>query len=349
MSGSVRYSTIVDLCTREAEEKFRNENKNFQPDEYESQKQLYVERELKCLPQSCLAPDSADLAECFKLFDVLHRLIKSKQILARITEEILADFQADNVVYLELRTTPRNIHNERSELVVSKADYLNTVLDSIDKFQANNRMIVRVLLSIDRTRSLEDALDTVNLAAEYRRRGVVGVDFSGNPLVSSYRKFHDAFELIGKYGLPVTVHIAEIWQDQDLDYILKEIKPQRIGHAVCLTTEYVEYLLNECRIPVEICPTSNLITKCVDRIENHTFNEFYKRDAGYPMVICTDDFGIFNTYLSNEYFLIARAFNLTIKDMFELSKNAINIIFDKSETTRLKLNDAFDSFKNNQF
>jgi adenosine deaminase len=292
-----------------------------------SDKDAYIQQELEKLPD-CLKTNG--LEECFRLFELLHRLIDSRSIVERIVGEVLDDFLNDNVVYLELRTTPRCVHTRNKELVLTKRDYLNTILDVIDTFHSSqSQMLVRVLLSIDRTKSLEDALDTVDLARELKHRGVVGLDFCGDPKISHWTEFESVFELAKRMHIPCTVHVAEIWHDSDLDFILRKIRPERIGHAVCLTQDQIEYLL-ENKIPIEICPTSNLTTECVESIDVHIFNEFYSKDPNYPLVICTDDLGIFNTQLTREYFLISKTFQLNLEKMLAISRAAIHFMFDQS-------------------
>ena len=173
----------------------------------------------------------------------------------------------------------------------------------------------------------------------------MGVDFSGHPNVNSFKDLENLFDLCRKYDLKTTVHIAETWQDMDVDFILKSIIPNRLGHSVCLTNDHIEYLLNN-PIPIEICPSSNLMTKCVDQIDNHIFNDFYtKSNQNYPLTICTDDFGILNTSLSNEYHLISTTFNLDLQRMFQLSLKSIDNIFDSSNETKNFLNRKFEQFK----
>ena len=172
------------------------------------------------------------------------------------------------------------------------------------------------------------------------------MDFSGNPSVSSFQNYGECFKLIKDYNLKTTVHIAETWKDPDLDYILKEIRPERIGHAVCLNKEYQSYLLAN-QIPIEICPTSNLITKLVSSIDEHPFFEFYGVDRDYPLVICTDDRGMFNTSQTHEQFLIAKTFKLSLQDIYDLNMRTLKFIFDESEATTDFLQKKFEYFKLN--
>lgn len=332
LTGSVRDSTVLELLKAEILEKIPiNEDK-----------ESYIENEMK---KYKIHP-SKTMDQCFQIFGLLHRLLKKRENLVRVTQEILADFNEENTIYLELRTTPRNIYDDNNQLVVSKREYVNTIVQEIRHFEANHRMVTRLILSVDRTKGLEDAIETVELCREMKNKYIVGIDFSGNPLVSSFQDYDQVFKLIKDYGLKTTVHIAEFWEDPDLDYILKTIRPERIGHAVCLNKHYQKYLLEQ-PIPIEICPTSNLLTKLVESIDDHPFNEFWSVNEQYPLVICTDDRGMFNTTHSNEQFLICQSFKLTLEQIFALNKRCLDIIFDQSRETKDILEACFNDFKEN--
>jgi len=134
LTGSVHLSTIIDLV--------RNQSEKSDLAKY----QLHGFTWLK---------------DCFEVFSYLHQILNNQENLIRITKEVLNTFQAENTVYLELRTTPRKICNE-NEVILSKIDYINTVLNVIKEFESQNEMIVRLILSIDRTKSMEDAYEVYN-------------------------------------------------------------------------------------------------------------------------------------------------------------------------------------------
>lgn len=69
------------------------------------------------------------LADCFKIFDIIHRLTTSHEIITRITHEVIRDFQEENVIYLELRTTPK----ARPELGMTKRSYVEAVLQGMQQ------------------------------------------------------------------------------------------------------------------------------------------------------------------------------------------------------------------------
>ncbi|RNA41130.1 adenosine deaminase [Brachionus plicatilis] len=316
LSGSVRYHTIIDLLNEEL-----NALDSAEPQKIKSEIDL-----LNCLKNkpSISCTNSRSLSECFQVFTILHRLLNNLNILEKVTHDILQDFESDNCVYLELRTTPRNIYDQnRTKILVSKRHYLKKIINVLENFERCHKMRVRLLLSVDRAKGVQDGLENVLLANELESKYIVGIDFSGNPHVNSFQDFEQIFNICKENGLKTTVHIAEIWNDRDKDFILKKIRPDRIGHSVCLDQEEVEYLIQN-PIPIEICPTSNLVTKCVHQIDKHPFFDFYSKNKNYPLTICTDDCGIFDITLSKEYELISEAFKLSHEQMFYLSKTKMN-------------------------
>ena len=106
----------------------------------------------------------------------------------RIAREVLEDAQADSIVYLELRTTPR----AHTEAGLTAEGYVQAVLDGFGDYSCNclassgtphitPSCVARLLLSIDRKDPAHLAEETIDLAIKYRHRGVIGVDLSGDP------------------------------------------------------------------------------------------------------------------------------------------------------------------------
>ncbi|KAL2339169.1 hypothetical protein Fmac_013615 [Flemingia macrophylla] len=290
------------------------------------------------------------LSEVFKLFDLIHIVTTDHSSITRITKEAVEDFASENVVYLELRTTPK----KNDSLGMSKRSYVEAVLDGLravssvvvaftpykvepgnlssplfsgvnDKYNGNprKRIFVRLLLSIDRRETTEAAMETVILALEMRHFGVVGIDLSGNPAVGEWMTYLPALKFAREQGLHVTLHCGEVLNSKEIHDML-DFLPQRIGHACFFEEEHWKRLKSS-NIPVEICLTSNIRTLSVPTIDAHHFADLY--NAKHPLVLCTDDSGVFSTCLSNEYKIAASSFGLGRKEMFELSKNAIEFIF----------------------
>ncbi|KAI3456430.1 hypothetical protein Pfo_013093 [Paulownia fortunei] len=288
-----------------------------------------------------------ELSEVFKLFDLIHILTTDHKTVTRITKEVIEDFAADNVVYLELRTTPKRNDSKG----MSKRSYMEAVLEgirSVDSVEVDlshkmnadtsahshfvddlsngtgsKKIYVRLLLSIDRRETAEAAMETVELALEMRDLGVLGIDLSGNPVIGEWLTFLPALEFAKKQGLPITLHCGEVPNPDEIHAML-DFLPRRIGHACCFEDDEWK-LLKRLKIPVEICLTSNIRTETIASAEVHHFADLYK--SNHPLILCTDDAGVFSTSLSAEYALASSTFGLGKREMFQLAQKAIDFIF----------------------
>jgi len=100
----------------------------------------------------------------------------------QVTRDVVKEFAADNVRYLELRTTPRDVPATR----MTKSSHIASVVAAINTAVLSEDIIVRLLLTVDRRMSSDDVDETVKLAESYASQSdsvVVGLDLSGSPMV----------------------------------------------------------------------------------------------------------------------------------------------------------------------
>ncbi|XP_024024713.1 adenosine deaminase-like protein [Morus notabilis] len=306
------------------------------------------------------------LTEVFKLFDLIHILTTDHKIITRITKEVIEDFASENVVYLELRTTPK----KNISIGMTKRSYMEAVIEGLKAITSvdvdfmphdvdarsglnslstgrtcngtsRKKIYVRLLLSIDRRETTEAAMETVKLALELRQFGVVGIDLSGNPIVGEWATFLPALKFARELGLCITLHCGEVPNPTEIRSML-DFLPQRIGHACCF--EEAEWKkLKSFNIPVEICLTSNIRTNTISSLDVHHFADLY--NAKHPLVLCTDDVGVFSTSLSGEYKVASSAFGLGKGEMFQLARNAVEFVFADDGVKR-ELREVFNSAEN---
>lgn len=341
LNGSIRDATLLELA-RERSKKGQLVLSDF---------------------EDVILKDDRSLQECFKLFDLIHVLTTDHGTISRIAKEVIEDFAAENVIYLELRTTPK----KNEAIGMSKRSYVEAVLagfkgvetveaiflpndgsmqQPLPPVQQNGpaegprmcQIYVRLLLSIDRRENLEGAMETVQLALDMRNSGVVGIDLSGNPIVGEWQTFLPALTWARNQGIPITLHCGEVPNRQEIQGML-DFHPERLGHVCCL--EDLEWkTLKASDIPVEVCLTSNVRTECVTSIADHHFADLYQ--GKHPLILCTDDPGVFSTTISWEYALAASCFELTKAELLRLAKDSVKFIFadDKLKQTLRLIIDA---------
>jgi adenosine deaminase len=287
-----------------------------------------------------------DVVSFFPLFDkYIYNLCNDLESVQYAMERVIEDFQADGVQYLELRTTPR----ECVDTGMSKEQYVHLVNEVARMWNLTHgtNMEVYIILSIDRSMSLQQATQVLDLAFKHQRRDhdsegqIVGIDLCGNPCKGNVEIFTPVFKKANDMGLGITAHFAEVRQsatDHELDTILSW-NPHRLGHCIHVVTEF-QNIIQSRHIGLELCLSCNVLAKLtLHGFENHHFREWLARDC--PIALSTDDVGVFGSPLSNEYMTAAKTFNLSKTDLVELSKSAVCVAFAGRDRMRTLL-DAFE-------
>ncbi|XP_061396973.1 adenosine deaminase-like protein [Musca vetustissima] len=282
--------------------------------------------------------DADKLSKCFQKFAFMHELTSTKKGLQLATHLVIRDFARDNVVYLELRTTPK--HNEH----MTRKEYLETILNAIEEAKGRYPgILVKLLVSIDRSQVIEAATDIVNLTMYMKKNYpniIKGMDLSGNPAKGNFNDFMHLLEKVKASDLKLALHCAEIENEKETQQML-DFNFERCGHGTYLS---VPQQMEQCKrqqITVECCLTSNVKCGTVKHYEAHHFKTL--RDNGIKTVICTDDCGVFDSTLSQEFAIAARVFSLDKNDICDLCINAIDAAFCDN-TEKLDLRQQIDRF-----
>ncbi|KAL7293673.1 hypothetical protein TKK_0012752 [Trichogramma kaykai] len=284
----------------------------------------------------------ATISEIFEVFNFAYSVTTSQEAIYTATYDTIKEFHADNVVYLELRTTPR------TESGMSKREYLSAVLKAIKDCQDEGlEIIVKLLVSINRKRAVREARENIQLAIEMSKEynQIVGIDLSGDPTKGD--AFIDLLNQARQANLKIAAHCAEVANENETIDILS-FKPDRLGHGTCIHpnlngSETLYNALLKSEIPVELCLTSNVKCKTVPNFKSHHFKYLY--DSKHPICICTDDKGVFDTTLSQEIALLMEHFNLSRSDVKNLMLSTVKYTFadDNEKSKLLKIITDFDA------
>ncbi|XP_076465708.1 N6-Methyl-AMP deaminase-like [Babylonia areolata] len=276
--------------------------------------------------------DYRDMEESFNIFKLIHKVVDDEEAVYKLTVGVLRHFAAENVKYLELRSTPKEI----PATGMTRELYVRTMLRAIHDCQGEQLdIVVYLLLSIDRRQGVEVAQKTVDLAEKFRQETdglVVGIDFSGDPAVGNAADYIPVFLSAKEKGLKVASHLAEIASFEETLAVLKQAPPDRIGHGTflhrhqsCHGFEEIENIVTNRKIPIEACMTSNLKTKTVTEYSEHHFAVWFEKK--HPVILCTDGSGVYMTSVSEEYMHAARTFNFSKKDLWLISNASIDSSF----------------------
>lgn len=230
-------------------------------------------------------------------------LLQTADALRIVTAELIAELEADGLIYAELRFAP---HTHLSGgLALEKV--MEAVAAGVAEGTAGRSIGIGLILCALRDYSREQNLAMIELAHRWRDHGVVGVDIAGDeaghPLAPNYAIFDRAHEL----GLNVTAHAGEAMGAESVRETLTRLNPRRIGHGVrCLENDEVVHLLKDRGIHLEVCPSSNVQVGVCPDFASHPIDALSRR--GLSLGINTDARTVAPISLSLEYERLEAAF-----------------------------------------
>lgn len=264
-----------------------------------------------------------DFEHFVEVYVTCSKVLREPEDFERLALDFLEEQAAQNVVLSEA-------HFTISTHVAHGADPQG-VMDALESAvrQGRKRWGIELKLIPDVVRNMPvDRADvTLEWALAGRGRGlVVAMGLSGLEASHPNEPFVPHFEAAAREGLHRVAHAGEHAGPESVRSALELVGAERIGHGVRAVEDpqLVAELVRR-RVPLEVCPTSNLCLKVFDRMERHSFDELYR--AGVPVSINSDDPPFFNTTLSHEYLRLARTFGYGPAELAGLSLAALHHAF----------------------
>lgn len=261
------------------------------------------------------------LPDYLKRFEYTLAVLQDGEALTRAAHELAVDAAAEKVLYLEVRYAP--ILHTRKGMKLTQV--MNAVLDGLMMAEREADIKTGVIVCGIRSISPETSLRLAELAVAYKHQGVVGFDLAGVEDHYPARDHSEAFYLIRKNNINCTVHAGEAYGPDSIKQALHNLNAHRIGHGTRLKEDgdLLNYV-NDHRIPLEICLTSNVLAGAVKSLEAHPLRLYY--DWGLRVTLNTDNRLISNTTVTDEYLLACRTFGFSEQDL----KNIIIMGFKSS-------------------
>ena len=248
-------------------------------------------------------------------------------------------YRSQGITTLELRFNPmkRNRGGERDldHIILAAVRGLDRASLEYPHVRAG------LILMMDRTFTADQNAIIVEKAIRWYGRGVVGVDVAG-PRVEGGR--YDYTQLVPMVedaraaGLGVTIHVGEEGGDMGRDEIgevVEVLRPDRIGHGILAASDAsLMSAIRDAEIVLEICPTSNLLTKALANEDavRETFRSF--ADAGVAFTIATDGPEMMRTHLRDELDLLLRIGALDDAELAEANRRGHDASFVRGAALR---------------
>ncbi|MEA2041616.1 MAG: adenosine deaminase [Bacteroidota bacterium] len=303
LDGSMRVETILDIA--------KKENVKLPTTDHKKLKNI-LEPGINC----------KSLEEYLRPFDITAKVLQTEEALIRATYELAEDAAEENIRYLEIRFAPL--------WHVKKGLSLNRVVEAViagkRKAEKKFNIIIGIIICGIRHTTPADSLRVAQLAVAYKNRGVVGYDLAGAEKDFPAKDHKEAFYLIINNNINTTVHAGEAYGTESIDQAIHYINSNRIGHGTRLREDgdLMSYV-NDHRIPLEMCISSNLQTKAVEKLEDHPVKFYF--DLGLRVTLNTDNRLISGVDLTDEYMLALEELDFTADDLKYLILNGFKSAF----------------------
>ncbi|MEU3171735.1 adenosine deaminase [Streptomyces sp. NPDC007000] len=293
-------------------------------------------------PDSRVPVDPEALAGYFTFTDFAHfidvylsvvDLIRTPEDVRLLTYEVARELARQQVRYAELTITPFS----STRRGIDARAFMEAIEDARKAAESEFGTVLRWCFDIPGEAGLEAAEETTRLATDDRLRpeGLVSFGLGGPEIGVPRPQFKPYFDRAIAAGLHSVPHAGETTGPGTVWDALVDLRAERIGHGTgaARDPELLAHLA-ERRIALEVCPTSNIATRVVTRLDEHPIREFAR--AGVLVTVNSDDPPMFGTDLNTEYAIAARLLDLDEEGLAALAKNAVEASFlDAPGKTRL--------------
>ncbi|MFK8023283.1 MAG: adenosine deaminase [Ilumatobacter sp.] len=258
-------------------------------------------------------------------------VMQDKDAIERVAHECAVDLAADGVVYAEVRMAP--------ELCTEKGLTLDEVMEAIlAGFRSGAEGTDLTIYAIcSAMRQAARSREIAELAVRFRDQGVVGFDIAGPEAGFPPTRHLDAFQYVMRENFHATIHAGEAFGLPSIWEALQFCGSERLGHGVRLvddievteagdaTLGQLASYIRDRRIPLEVCPTSNVNTGIAPDIASHPIGML--RRLRFRVTINTDNRLMSDTSMSDEMIACSEAFDWGLDDLQWLTVNAVKSAF----------------------
>ena len=275
--------------------------------------------------------DRKDLVLYLETFAHTVGVMQTPDALHRTARECAEDLAADGVVYAEVRFAPE-LHTERG---LSMDEVVEAVTAGFADGARDTGLTIATICSA--MRHLDRSLEVAQLAVRWRDRGVLGFDIAGPERGFPPDDHMLAFQYAQRENFHFTIHAGEAYGPPSIWKALQWCSAERLGHGVRIMDDItvddegthvlgrLAHYVRDRRIPLEVCPSSNLHTGVVDDLADHPIRLF--KDLKFRVTLNTDNRLMSDISMSKEMQNMVDVFGWNLLDLQWLTVNAMKSAF----------------------
>jgi adenosine deaminase len=295
------------------------------------------------------AADSGSLERYLETFAHTVAVMQTEEALHRVAKECALDLAADGVAYAEVRYAPEQ-HLERGLLLDQVVDAVHTGFQAGCAEAAAQGRQIRIGTLLTAMRHAARSQEIAELSVRYRDSGVVGFDIAGAEAGFPPTRHLDAFEYLQRENFHFTIHAGEAFGLPSIWQAIQWCGADRLGHGVRIVDDIagaatypsratatggtaaappvlgrLAAYVRDKRIPLELCPSSNVQTGAAASIAEHPIGLLH--DLRFRVTVNTDNRLMSGTSMSREMALLAEAFGWGWAELQWLTINAMKSAF----------------------
>ncbi|HEY4242095.1 MAG TPA: adenosine deaminase [Kofleriaceae bacterium] len=258
-------------------------------------------------------PQVASLDDYLRAFDITLSVMQTEEALERCAYELAEDAWRENVRYIEVRYSPL-LHMQQG---LRPAQVVEAVVRGLRMAKREYGIRYGVILCAIRSLGPESSLRIAELCLAFKNRGVVAFDLAGSEVNNPAKIHRQAFQLVVDNNINCTAHAGESFGPDSVHQAIHKCGAHRIGHGTRLVEsgDLLNYV-NDHRIPLEVCPSSNLQTRAAASWETHPVDFFV--DYGLRVTINTDNRLMSGTTVTRELELCHQHYGWSLATIKEI-------------------------------
>ncbi|ROQ66522.1 adenosine deaminase [Streptomyces sp. 840.1] len=295
------------------------------------------------------AADSGSLERYLETFAHTCAVMQTRDALVRVAAECAEDLAADGVVYAEIRYAPEQ-HLEAGLTLEEVVEAVNAGFREGEARARRDGNRIRVGALLTAMRHAARSLEIAELANRYREQGVVGFDIAGAEAGFPPTRHLDAFEYLKRENNHFTIHAGEAFGLPSIWQAIQWCGADRLGHGVRIIDDIevaedgsvklgrLASYVRDKRIPLELCPTSNLQTGAAASYAEHPIGLL--RKLHFRATVNTDNRLMSGTSMSQEFEKLIETFGYALDDMQWFTVNAMKSAFIPFDERLAMINDV---------